>query len=75
MTTRMTTKHQVVIPSKICERLNWRQGDDFIVEEGLDQVTLKKITPRKKGLGQHILACPHPIPLKHIRQTARAFEK
>ena len=75
MTTRMTTKHQVVIPSKICARLQWRQGDDFIIEEGPDQVTLKKITPRKKGLGKHILACPHPIPLTHDRQIARALKK
>jgi AbrB family looped-hinge helix DNA binding protein len=74
MTTRMTAKHQVVIPSRICKRLQWKQGDDFIVEEGPDQVTLKKIVPRKKGLGKLILSCPHPIPEVHQRQLARALK-
>ena len=44
-TTVVTTKGQVVIPSKIRRRLNIKTGTKLYIEEREDELVLKPITP------------------------------
>ena len=44
-TTRMSSKGQIVIPEAIRDRLNLKEGDQFIVVGEGDVVILKAITP------------------------------
>ncbi len=59
MTTTMSTKGRVVIPAKVRARQNLRAGDQLVVEEGKNEVILKKVRrQRKKSLLQWMLDCP-----------------
>ena len=44
-TTVVTTKGQVVIPAKIRRKLNIRKGTRLYIEEGVDGLILKPVTP------------------------------
>ncbi len=44
-TTKMSSKGQIVIPEKIRESLNLRQGTEFVVLSNGDAVVLKPISP------------------------------
>ena len=44
-TTKMSSKGQIVIPEKIRESLNLRQGTEFVVLSNGDAVVLKPIFP------------------------------
>lgn len=44
-TTVLTTKGQVVIPSKIRRRLNIKTGTKLYIEERGDEIILKPVTP------------------------------
>ncbi len=44
-TTVVTTKGQVVIPSKVRRRLNLKTGTKLYIEERGDEIVLKPITP------------------------------
>ena len=44
-TTVVTTKGQVVIPSKVRRRLNLKAGTKLYIEERGDEIVLKPITP------------------------------
>ena len=44
-TTIVTTKGQVVIPSKVRRRLNLKTGTKLYIEERGDEIVLKPITP------------------------------
>lgn len=45
MITVMTTKGQIVIPSKIRRRLNIKKGAKLYIEERGDDLILKAVTP------------------------------
>jgi len=44
-TTVVTTKGQIVIPSKIRRRLNIKKGTKLYIEERGDELILKPVTP------------------------------
>ena len=44
-TTVVTTKGQIVIPSKIRRRLNIKKGTKLYIEEKGDELILKAVTP------------------------------
>ena len=44
-TTVVTTKGQIVIPSKIRHRLNIKKGTKLYIEERGDELILKAVTP------------------------------
>jgi AbrB family looped-hinge helix DNA binding protein len=44
-TTIVTTKGQIVIPSKIRRRLNIKRGTKLYIEERGDELVLKAVTP------------------------------
>ena len=44
-TTIVTTKGQIVIPSKIRRRLNIKKGTKLYIEERGDELILKAVTP------------------------------
>ena len=44
-TTKLSSKGQVVIPEEIRDRLNLKEGDQFVVMGQGDAVILKAITP------------------------------
>ena len=44
-TTIVTTKGQIVIPSKIRRRLNIKKGTKLYIEEREDELILKAVTP------------------------------
>lgn len=59
MTTTLSSKGQVVIPSSIRERQQLRPGDELVVEEREDGIVLKKARKRrKKSLLQWLQDCP-----------------
>ena len=45
-TTTVTTKGQIVIPSKIRRRMNIKRGTRLYIEEKGDELILKPVTPR-----------------------------
>lgn len=61
MTTKLSSKGQVVIPAEVRARHQFRAGDELIIEERNDEIILKKARPRrKKSLLQWMLDCPAP---------------
>jgi len=44
-TTIVTSKGQIVIPSKIRQRLNIKEGTKLYIEERDDEVVLRTVTP------------------------------
>jgi len=63
MTTVLSQKGQIVLPSAIREQLKLRAGDDFeVYVEDDDLITLRRISsPPNAGLIDHLLACPGPL--------------
>jgi AbrB family looped-hinge helix DNA binding protein len=59
MTTRLSSKGQIVIPALIRQRHQFREGDELVIEERDDEIVLKKARRnRKKSLVQWMLDCP-----------------
>jgi AbrB family looped-hinge helix DNA binding protein len=59
MTTRLSSKGQIVIPALIRQRHQFREGDELVIEERDDEIVLKKARrSRKKSLVQWMLDCP-----------------
>ena len=60
MTTVLSQKGQIVLPTSIRERLELHPGDDFeIFVEDDDTIMLKRIsTPPNAGLVDHLLSAP-----------------
>lgn len=59
MKTVVSSKGQIVIPAPIRERLQFRVGDELLIEERDDEIVLKKARRnRKKSLVQWMLDCP-----------------
>lgn len=62
MTTVLSNKGQIVIPSALREKLALEAGDDFEVIVDGEDIILRKITKKpNEGLVEHLLACPFPL--------------
>jgi AbrB family looped-hinge helix DNA binding protein len=59
VTTRLSSKGQIVIPQAIRERHQFRAGDELVIEERDNEIVLKKARrKRRKTLVQWMLDCP-----------------
>lgn len=65
MTTVLSQKGQIVLPSPVRERLHLEAGQDFEVWiEDEDTILLRRISRRpNEGLVEHLLSCPFPLEL------------
>jgi AbrB family looped-hinge helix DNA binding protein len=63
MTTVLSQKGQIVLPSAVRERLHLEPGQDFeVFIDDDDTIVLRRISRRpNQGLVDHLLACPHPF--------------
>lgn len=67
MTTVLSQKGQIVLPSALRQQLHLKAGDDFeVFAEDDDTITLRRITqPPNRGLVGLLLACPAPFEIPH----------
>ena len=65
MTTVLSKKGQIVLPSSVREQLRLEPGQDFeVFVDDEDTIVLRRISrPPNHGLVDHLLACPAPFPL------------
>ena len=65
MTTVLSQKGQIVLPSAVRERLRLEPGQDFeVTVDDEDTILLRRITrPANPGLVELLQACPHPLEL------------
>ena len=65
MTTVLSQKGQIVLPSAVRERLHLEPGQDFEVTiDDEDTILLRRITrPANRGLIDLLQSCPHPLEL------------
>ena len=63
MTTVLSKKGQIVLPSSVREQLHLEAGQDFeVFVDDEDTITLRRIThPANHGLVDLLLACPSPF--------------
>ena len=74
MTTVLSEKGQIVLPSAIRKRLQLKAGEDFEVENsGCHTIILRRISkPANHGLVDLLMACPFPfeVPSREKDDTA-----
>jgi AbrB family looped-hinge helix DNA binding protein len=65
MTTVLSQKGQIVLPSVVRERLHLEPGQDFEVTiDDEDTILLRRITrPANRGLIDLLQSCPYPLEL------------
>ena len=65
MTTVLSKKGQIVLPSSVREQLRLEPGQDFEVFIDDDYtIVLRRISrPPNHGLVNHLLSCPAPFPV------------
>lgn len=65
MTTVLSQKGQIVLPSAVRERLHLQPGQDFEVTiDDEDTILLRRITrPANRGLIDLLQSCPYPLEL------------
>jgi AbrB family looped-hinge helix DNA binding protein len=63
MTTVLSKKGQIVLPSSVRERMHLEPGQDFeVLVDDEDTILLRRIsTPPNRGLVDHLLSCPSPF--------------
>jgi AbrB family looped-hinge helix DNA binding protein len=63
MTTVLSKKGQIVLPSAVREQLHLEPGQDFeVFIDDEDTILLRRISRRpNEGLIDHLLACPYPF--------------
>jgi AbrB family looped-hinge helix DNA binding protein len=63
MTTVLSKKGQIVLPSAVREQLHLEPGQDFeVLVDDDDTILLRRISRRpNQGLIDHLLACPYPF--------------
>ena len=63
MTTVLSQKGQIVLPSAVREQMHLEPGQDFeVFIDDEDTITLRRISrPPNQGLVEHLLACPLPF--------------
>lgn len=63
MTTVLSKKGQIVLPSLVREQLHLEAGQDFeVFVDDEDTITLRRISyPANRGLVDLLLACPAPF--------------
>jgi AbrB family looped-hinge helix DNA binding protein len=74
MTTVLSKKGQIVLPSSVREQMRLEPGQDFeVFIEDADTILLRRISRRpNEGLVDHLLACPYPF---EIPQRANDFAR
>ena len=74
MTTVLSQKGQIVLPSAVRAEMRLEPGQDFeVFIEDEDTITLRRINhPPNRGLVDHLLACPHPF---EVPQRAKDSSK
>jgi AbrB family looped-hinge helix DNA binding protein len=63
VTTVLSQKGQIVLPSAAREQMHLQPGQDFeVFIDDEDTITLRRINrPPNHGLVDHLLACPYPF--------------
>jgi len=63
MTTVLSKKGQIVLPSSVRERMHLEPGQDFeVFVDDEDTITLRRVThPANRGLVDLLLSCPSPF--------------
>lgn len=63
MTTVLSKKGQIVLPSSVREQMHLEPGQDFeVLIDDEDTILLRRISnPPNRGLVDHLLACPSPF--------------
>ena len=63
MTTVLSQKGQIVLPSAVREQMHLEPGQDFeVFIDDEDTIILRRINrPPNSGLVDHLLACPYPL--------------
>jgi len=63
MTTVLSKKGQIVLPSSVREQMHLEPGQDFeVFVDDDDTILLRRIShPPNQGLVDHLLACPSPF--------------
>jgi AbrB family looped-hinge helix DNA binding protein len=76
MTTVLSQKGQIVLPSAVREQMHLEPGQDFeVFIDDEDTITLRRISrPPNHGLVDHLLACPHPFEIPpRAKDSTRAL--
>jgi len=76
MTTVLSQKGQIVLPSAVREQMHLEPGQDFeVFIDDEDTITLRRISrPPNRGLVDHLLACPHPFEIpSRAKDSTRAI--
>ncbi len=77
MTTVLSQKGQIALPSAVRERLRLEPGQDFeVMIEDENTILLRRISRRpNEGLVDHLLSCPYPFELpSRVKDDTRTIE-
>lgn len=75
ITTIVTSKGQIVIPSKIRQHLNIKEGTKLYIEERNDEVVLRTVTPAYFEKMAGVLATKGKLSKSLLAERAKDKEK